>query len=101
MMSTINLPRQALSALLLRPIGCRRDARIRLGTLMRSCRIFHCTETKLEATLGAEERHGTDPARQGVGRAHGTNAAVGPDTAFHRTSPHPRGDNPPGLSDVE
>ena len=48
-----------------------------------------------------EEFHGTHAARQGVGRAHGPDAAVRPDPAADRPPPHPRGDDAAGLPDAE
>ena len=46
-------------------------------------------------------RHGTHAARQGVGSAHGPDAAVRPDPAPDRPAPHPRGDDAAGLPDAE
>src|SRR5262245_56960336 len=48
-----------------------------------------------------EESHGTHAARQGVGGAHGPDAAVRPDPAPDRPAPGPRGDDAAGLPDVE
>src|SRR5690349_15245981 len=41
--------------------------------------------------------HGVIAARQGVGGAHGADAALGADPAPHRPPPDPRGDLAPGL----
>src|SRR5439155_5212336 len=49
----------------------------------------------------SEDFHGTHAARQGVGRAHGPDAAVRPDPAPDRPAPDPRGDYAAGLSDAE
>src|SRR5881397_1862757 len=49
----------------------------------------------------SEDFHGTHAARQGVGRAHGPDAAVRPDPAPDRPPPDPRGDDAAGLPDAE
>src|SRR5213594_1855420 len=49
----------------------------------------------------SEDFHGTHAARQGVGRAHGPDAAVRPDPAPDRPPPRPRGDDAAGLPDAQ
>src|SRR5207249_6373688 len=53
------------------------------------------------ARYATEESHGTHAARQGVGGAHGPDAAVRPDPAPDRPPPHPRGDDAAGLPDAQ
>ena len=58
-------------------------------------------ETRGHRLSGRRSVHGSDAARQGLGRAHRPDAAVRPDPALHRPAPHPRGDHAAGLRDAE